>query len=152
MRQIWDKRGYYYKEKKGKPINTSDQNFEETITVSEWENTLGKLVLGKQPGNDLAKELADDKGLTIIKDMVFNFRASVLVSMLKLTTRLLRLSVGEALFDNYINDFFDNTYPDLLPVKVAEQFAVYAAFKKYQSPVPAKSFGVRTFLHLYRHR
>jgi uncharacterized protein (UPF0276 family) len=129
MRQIWDKRGFYYKSRKSVQPSITNENFDETISVNEWENTLGNLVLGKEPKNELAKELSKDKGISIIKDMVFNFRGSVLISMLKLTTRLLRLSVGEERFNKYVEDFFENEYPELLPVIVAEQFAVYILLK-----------------------
>ncbi|WP_295673417.1 DUF692 family multinuclear iron-containing protein, partial [uncultured Mucilaginibacter sp.] len=134
MRQIWDKRGYYQKKHKTKPAVCPETGTEANITVAEWENTLGKMVLGKPVDNDLSKELLHDKGIAIIKDMVFNFRGSVLISTLKFSTRLLRLSVGEAVFNSYVNDFFDLAAPELLPVVAAEQFSAYITSNKIIVP------------------
>ena len=129
MQRIWDKRGRHYKKKEQKSPPVPEQNFDETISVNDWESTMGKLILGKKPENKLAKELLKDKGIPIIKDLVFNFRGSILVSILKLTTRLLRLSVGEELFNKYVTDFFDTIFPELLPVVLAEEFGVYILSK-----------------------
>ncbi|MDR3695522.1 DUF692 family multinuclear iron-containing protein [Mucilaginibacter sp.] len=134
MRQIWDKRGYYHRKRKMKPANCPEQCVNEAINVSDWEYTLGKMVLGKVVDNALSKELIHDKGIAIIKDMVFNFRGSVLISTLKFSTRLLRLSVGEALFNTYVNEFFDTAAPELLPIVAAEQFSAY--IKSNQIAVP----------------
>jgi hypothetical protein len=134
MRQIWDRRGYYYRQKKRKPGTITEQSFDENISVNDWECTVGKLVLGNNPGNELAKELLNDKGIAIIKDMVFNFRGSVLISMLKLTTRLLRLSAGEDFFNKCVNDFFDQVFPELLPVVMAGQFSTYIKSNHIEVP------------------
>jgi uncharacterized protein (UPF0276 family) len=133
MRRIWDKKGSHYKSWRV-PLRGSDHVFDESIPVKEWEHTVGNLILGRNPGNPLAKELLQDKGTAIVKDLVFNFRGSLLISMLKLTTRLLRLSVGEDAFNIYINDFFNNAFPELLPVILAEQFSAYVCSNKLNIP------------------
>ena len=125
MQKIWDKKGKFYKNNGNKRHVQAEYNFEENTTASDWEYTLGQLVLGRNPGNELANRLLKDSGIEIIKDLIFNFRGSVLISVLKLSTRLLRLSVGEALFNKYVNDFFYEAFPELLPVVLAEQFAAY---------------------------
>jgi uncharacterized protein (UPF0276 family) len=125
MRRLWNKKGIYYKPSLLPLITKPGILPEEPITVSEWERTLGNLVLGKEVNTATGYELAMDNGLGIIKDLVFNFRGSILISMFKLTTRLLRLSVGEELFYDYIRGFFSDSPPELLPVIVAEQFSNY---------------------------
>jgi uncharacterized protein (UPF0276 family) len=129
MQRIWEKRGNHYKKRETQSIPCFSQNFDESISVNEWENTLGGLILGRSQESKLSKELLKDGGIAIIKDLVFNFRGSVLISIMKLTTRLLRLSVGEERFNQYVVDFFDTTAPELLPVILAEQFAVYIVLK-----------------------
>lgn len=134
MQRIWNKRGRNYRKKELKhPVNI-EQVFNETISVNDWECTVGKLISGKNSENELAKELLNDKGIAIIKDLVFNFRGSVLISILKLTTRLLRLSVGEDAFNKYVDDFFDSAIPELLPIIAAEQFSEYIKSKKITVP------------------
>jgi len=137
MHRIWNKRGIYYKGQVNAPVSNNPVA-ENCPTVNDWELTLGRLALGREPQTPLAAELAEDPGLGIIKDLIFNFRGSVLVSMLKLTTRLLRLAVGEELFNAYVNDFFDKVFPELLPVIVAEEFAVYILSKNIKVPYLGK--------------
>lgn len=127
MHRIWDKRGNEYKKK---DTRQKKHNYDESIPVNEWETTIGKLILGKNPENTLSKKLQKDKGIAIIKDLVFNFRGSMLISLLKLSTRLLRLTIGELAFNHYINDFFYSFTPELLPVILAEQFLAYIKAKK----------------------
>jgi hypothetical protein len=123
MHRLWNKRSMY--SKIVKPAQCPVETPSETISVGEWESTLGKLVLGGEPETALGFELSQDKGLGIIKDLVFHFRGSILISMFKLTTRLLRLSLGEEVFYSCINGFFGDSKPELLPVVVAAQFAAY---------------------------
>jgi len=132
MRRIWDKRGQDLKSQEPGVKNQaeqiscrSNQRFDETISVKEWERMLGRLILNNNTDGPLAGELVKDKGVDIIKDLVFNFRGSVLISALKLTTRLLRLTLGEALFNRIVADFFYRVSPQLLPVVMVEQFAEY---------------------------
>jgi len=92
-----------------------------------------------------------DKGIAIVKDLVFHFRASLLVSMFRLTTRLLRLSVGEEVFNIYIADFFSSALPELLPVILAEQFSDYVISLPLEV-IALKHNGVRTGYHSHRNR
>jgi len=144
MQRIWNKRGIYYRGQVKTPVSNIPV-VDELPSVNDWESALGRLALGKEPQTPLAIELAEDPGLAIIKDLIFNFRGSVLVSMLKLTTRLLRLSVGEELFNAYVNDFFNKAFPELLPVIVAEEFAVYILSKNIKVPYLGKILEYELF-------
>jgi len=144
MHRIWNKRGIYCKGQVKAPVSNTPV-VENLPSVNDWEFTLGRLALGKEPQTPLAAELAKDPGLGIVKDLIFNFRGSVLVSMLRLTTRLLRLSVGEELFNAYVNDFFDKAFPELLPVIVAEEFAVYILSKNIKVPYLGKILEYELF-------
>ncbi len=134
MRRIWDTRGFYYRKRNKKPSGSVEQPIEEIKSVNQWECTLGKLVLGHEPENVLGKELLNDGGISIMRDMIFNFRGSVLISMLKLSTRMLRLWVGEAEFKRHVETFFNGVYPELLPVVVAEQFSDYVKANELSVP------------------
>jgi hypothetical protein len=125
MHRAWEKRGLNYRQPIAGQPKEPEGLAEKPITVNEWERTLGGLVLGQPSASMLGAELERDKGVGIIKNIVFNFRGSVLVSTLRLTTRLIRLSVGEETFYKHIQDFFAGYFPELLPVVMAEQFAAY---------------------------
>jgi len=130
MKKIWDKKGSHYKSWRV-PLRHNDKAFDESISVRQWENTVGNLILGRDPETALSNELAQDNGIGIVKDLVFHFRASLLVSMFRLTTRLLRLSVGEEVFNIYIADFFSSALPELLPVILAGQFSDYVIAQQF---------------------
>ncbi|MEO6980859.1 MAG: DUF692 family multinuclear iron-containing protein, partial [Mucilaginibacter sp.] len=132
MRRIWDKKGHHFK--KHVPDRAEGKTFDESISVNEWEHTVGSIILGRKPEGLLANELLRDKGVAIVKDLVFHFRASLLISMFKLTTRLLRLSVGEEVFNIYVEDFFSSVFPELLPVILAEQFSAYITANRFKVP------------------
>ena len=134
MKRIWDKKGSQQKKALSQKTKCVKPVCDESITVEEWEGTIGKLVLGKHPDTLLGEELLQDKGISIIKDLVFNFRGSVLISVLKYSTRLLRLAAGEKAFNNYVDEFFKSVLPELLPVIMAEQFSSFIHANKVTVP------------------
>ena len=134
MKRIWDKKGSYNRNGPLQKAKYIEPVCDESISVEEWEETMGKLVLGKHPDTLLGEELFRDKGISIIKDLVFNFRGSVLISVLKYSTRLLRLSVGEKAFNKGVDDFFESALPELLPVVMAEQFSCFIRSNKIAVP------------------
>lgn len=135
MRRIWDMRGRNFRVQKKRKNTIHSSGLGNHIPVKDWEYTLGKLCLG-QPllGNDLVRELGDDKGIKIINELIFHFRASAVVSSLKLTTRLLRFSLGEENFNELLKEFFNNSKPDLFPFRVALDFSDFLGSKNPDVP------------------
>ncbi|GGV50774.1 hypothetical protein GCM10010495_80580 [Kitasatospora herbaricolor] len=76
------------------------------VDPEEWEEALGGLAIGREPGNALARELAEDPAIGLIRDLVTEFRGSALAGSLRWTVRLLLLSVGgpgtRELLDGYV--------------------------------------------------
>lgn len=124
LRKIWDARG---KAVTGKPVKQPAAAAPESaVTVKEWETNLGRLALGRQAGEAAwATEIAADKGLQIIRELIYNFRASALVTSLQLSTRLIRLALGEGVFKEIVSRFFEATPPELFPYKAALRFAKF---------------------------
>jgi uncharacterized protein len=89
----------------------------------EWEEALGGLVVGRHPGGPLAEELAREPGLDIIRELVSDFRASMIVSTLQLTSRYLLLSLGEKGFRALLEEFWRVTPPVLFASEEAENLA-----------------------------
>lgn len=90
-----------------------------------WENALGSLVIGKEPRGLLASLLATDPGVSIMRKLVWNFRAGMIVETLKLTCRLLMLSKGDEFFQQLLNNFFSIYSPEIFASAEAEAFAAY---------------------------
>ncbi|MEP6748199.1 MAG: DUF692 family multinuclear iron-containing protein [Bacteroidota bacterium] len=118
---------------KGKNFASVKRYIEKTIpdqllpySAKEWETTLGRLALEKTvPESGLSVTLQQDNGIKIINELIFNFRASMVVTALKLSTRLLRLSLGTNLFTEHLKGFFAQSNPGVFAFAVAEKYAVY---------------------------
>jgi hypothetical protein len=100
----------------------------------EWEDTLGALVVGREVHSPLAHELESDPGVDLIRKLMHEFRGSMLVNTLKLTCRLLMLSLGAAAFDRLLDAFFRKHPPALFASLEAAAFADYLR-QELQSPV-----------------
>jgi uncharacterized protein (UPF0276 family) len=95
------------------------------ISPGAWERTLGALVIGRSPDNDLARELAADPGVPVVNRLVCEFRASMIVSVLRLTSRLMMLALGTETFRAVLDDFWSKTPPQQFASSEAEAFAAY---------------------------
>ena len=89
----------------------------------EWERALGSLAIGRASGNTLVRELEDDPGVRIIAGLIHEFRASMIVGALRLTSRLLVLALGPDAFRTILNDYWAKVPPQMYAVLEAEAFA-----------------------------
>lgn len=94
---------------------------------SEWEDTLGALAVGRQVPGPLAAQLSTDRGLVVMQGLVEEFRASMVVSALPLTFRLLVLTAGEQMFRDLLTDYWRTAPPEMFASAEAEGFAVFLA-------------------------
>lgn len=123
MREIWRKHRSEAKTKdKTYPLESGTYT-KLNYSPYDWEYALGNLVVGQDPGTELGEKLKNDKGIQIFRELLFHFRASIIVSTLKLSSRLLRLSLGEKEFVSLINKFMEEYFPENFPFVVAVQFA-----------------------------
>jgi uncharacterized protein (UPF0276 family) len=136
MHRIWDNKGKELKVKKSKEKSIIGVEIEKQhYSVKDWEYTLGKAAIEQPlPGNELLIELSEDKGLKIINELIFHFRASMIVTTLKFTTRLLRLSLGAELFSENLKKFFANSTLEIFAFAVAQKYAQYMKDMKYKIP------------------
>ncbi len=104
------------------------------VTPAAWEDTLGALVIGKKGEGCLAAELAADPGARLLQNLVRDFRAGMIVSTLKLTSRLLMLHGGKSLLRNLLNDFWSSTAPKLFSSSEAQAFADYLEKRELEVP------------------
>jgi uncharacterized protein len=90
-----------------------------------WERALGSLVIGRAPSDEVTRELATDPGVAVINRLACEFRASMIVSVLRLTSRLLMLALGPDIFRSILEEFWSQTPPQLFASSEAEAFATY---------------------------
>jgi uncharacterized protein (UPF0276 family) len=91
----------------------------------EWEDALGALVAGQPAGGELARELATDPAIALLRGLVDEFRASMLAATLKLTLRLLLLTLGRERVDALLARYFERAAPQLFASTEAEGFAAF---------------------------
>ncbi|HEY9046010.1 MAG TPA: hypothetical protein VIN08_08940, partial [Ohtaekwangia sp.] len=78
--------------------------------------------------------LLQDKGIEVIKDLVFEFRASAILSTLKMTCRLIKLSVGSEKFNAMLRYYCSVNPSELFIFANAERFAEYISTLDLQIP------------------
>lgn len=105
-----------------RPTNPAVVTVRASPSPREWEETLGALVVGRPVAGWLAEELSADPAVTLLRDLIFELRASALVGTLKLTCRLLLLGLGEEGFRGLLADYADRVTPRLFASDEAEAF------------------------------
>lgn len=95
------------------------------VSPAVWEQALGALAIGRQPRDGLARELAADPGVDIINQLIAEFRASMIVSVLRLTSRYMMLTLGQDVFRAILEDFWTKTSPKQFASTEAKAFADY---------------------------
>ena len=118
------------------PIGANDR-----ISPTTWERALGELVIGRPSEGEVAHELTMDPGIGVIKRLIHEFRASMIVSVLPLTSRLLMLALGPDVFCSILNDFWSKTSPRLFASTEAEAFAAYLEAFELKVPQLTKVLG-----------
>jgi uncharacterized protein len=95
------------------------------VTPEAWERALGALVIGHKEGAPTVDGLADDPGVRLIEGLIHEFRASMIVGVLRLTSRLLMLALGARAFRMILEDFWRATPPQLYASLEADAFATH---------------------------
>ncbi len=89
----------------------------------QWEDALGALAIGHPCHEALADELRADPGVALLQRLVGEFRAGMVVDALKLTSRLLILTLGEAGYRKVLSEFWEKSPPEAFASTEAEAFA-----------------------------
>jgi uncharacterized protein len=103
-----------------------------------WERALGALAAGLPAAGDTADELALDRGVGLVQGLIREFRASMVVGVLGLTSRLLMLTLGPEVFRAVLADFWSKAPPQPFASAEAEAFADYLAALDLKVPQLAK--------------
>ncbi|HTN48969.1 MAG TPA: DUF692 family protein [Burkholderiaceae bacterium] len=105
-----------------------------------WEAALTALVTGQPLAADdpetvaIQVTLEDEAGVPLVRDLVFSFRASMVVQVLRLSSRLLLCSVGPAVFRRMLQDTFEHHPPALYASLEAQAFASQVEQRGWRVP------------------
>lgn len=102
-----------------------------------WEKTLGMLAIGldkKETGTSF-ETLGEDNGVKILKKLIGEFRASMIVSILKLSSRYLMLFLGVDNFQLLLDDFWKTYSPQQFGSDESINFIRYLKAKEINLPI-----------------
>jgi len=99
-----------------------------------WEAALGAVVIGRPPATKLEVELAGDPGALLVGKLIKEFRASMLVAVYPMTSRLMMLALGPDIFRALLENFWEQTPPQQFAGTEAEAFATYLDAKNLRLP------------------
>jgi uncharacterized protein (UPF0276 family) len=92
------------------------------IPPAAWERALANLVSGGAPRDQTEEDLASDPGVDLVAKLVREFRASMIVETLPLTSRYLMLTMGTDAFQTLLTHHFATTPPQMFAALEAETF------------------------------
>jgi len=104
------------------------------VTPAVWERALGRLVVGLSADDEIGRELAQDPGVRIVERLIHEFRGSMIVRVLPLTSRFIMLAMGPEAFRTILTDYWSKVTPQMYASSEADSFADY--FKSLDLKVP----------------
>jgi uncharacterized protein (UPF0276 family) len=110
----------------------------ETVSPQVWERALGRLVTGQTSDDECTAELRDDPGVRLVEGLIHEFRASLIVGVLRLTSRLMLLALGPQAFRTILADYWSQVPPQMYGSLEADTFAEYLKRLDLQVPHLAK--------------
>jgi hypothetical protein len=99
---------------------------------------LGSVVIGRRAHDELVLDLEGEPGVRVVQRLVHEFSASRIVRVLRLTSRLLMLTLGPGAFRTILADYWSKTPPELYANLEAEIFARYLETLDLRVPHLAK--------------
>lgn len=94
-------------------------------SAAEWENTLGALVVGRHAEGLFAEEIGSDPGVALLGELVDEFRAGMVTTVLPLTVRLLLLCLGEDAVKETLRRYWRRATPELFASSEAAGFGAW---------------------------
>jgi uncharacterized protein (UPF0276 family) len=106
-----------------------------STTPSEWENTLaGVIVAHHNEETPLAQQLSADPAVSLVRSLNQKFRLSAVVANLRLSVRLLMLSLSDAEFDQLILEYCATVRPERFGSAEAKNFADFITARQLDIP------------------
>lgn len=138
MKKIWDHRGLNRRLPRSSPLperQHSTKPVDNNIIPEVWEYALGNIANGGEEENmPLQHQLIRDPGVHVIRDLIFEFRASMIVSSLKMTCRLIKLHIGSDPFNKFLREYCSANGSEIFGYANALRFGEYLEEKDLQIP------------------
>jgi uncharacterized protein (UPF0276 family) len=97
----------------------------DAIPPAVWERALGRLVVGLAADDQIGRELAQEPGVRIVERLIHEFRASMIVRVMPLTSKFIMLAMGTEAFRTILADYWSRVTPQMYASSEANSFAQY---------------------------
>ena len=109
------------------PARAARKGCSTPVTPHEWQDTLGSLVIGREPTGPLADELRADPAIGVFRHLVWQIRAGMIVDNFTFTVRLMMLDRGEEWLRGQLDRYFAAHPPQFFGSDEAIAFGAYLA-------------------------
>ena len=123
LRELWSVRGSLVVARTHVPTAVVLSPSSADLTPATWERELGSLVVGRPPEHPVGIELSKDSGVALLQKLATEFRASMIASNLRRTTRLMILALGEDVFRMILAEYRNRVTPRMFAGTEARAFA-----------------------------
>jgi uncharacterized protein (UPF0276 family) len=97
----------------------------EAPRVADWEQALAEGMLRRPPTTPLGLALAGDPAISLYSELLEEFRASMVVTALGLTTRLLLIHLGKQGMHDLLSSFWRSIPPEMSAAAEAVRFGEF---------------------------
>jgi uncharacterized protein len=124
VRELWSLRNtsHRIRDEKIKPRIGAVSSQVSDISVTTWEREIGLAAIGRIDSDSIFK---DEAGIQLVQKLVEEFRASMLVTTLRLTYRLMALSLGNDVVKIIFKNFWSAVPPGQFASDEALNFAKF---------------------------
>jgi uncharacterized protein len=134
LHRLWDRRGTGSHAQTAPRARIEPGEADPAPSPRQWERALGALAAHRQGADPFAEILRSDPGIPIIREMVEQFRGSMIVRTLRLSSRLIMLERGPAYFEQLLAAFWKQHPPELFACDEAEAFTQFLREQKPYVP------------------
>ena len=123
LREIWESRGSQVRASRRRDGNAGRRNH--LPAPADWEEALVGAVSGRPATGDAATRLDADPGVGVLRRLVGSVRAGKVATSMRLTTRLLLLTLGDDGLQKVFEDFWRRVPSELTASEEGRRFAAY---------------------------
>lgn len=133
LHAVWERRTSAVRVRP-KLLTRSEAEKPDIIPPAVWERALGRLVVGQGANDQIGLELAQEPGVQVVERLIHEFRASMIVRVLPLTSRFIMLALGPEAFRTILGAYWSSVTPQMYASSEADSFAQY--LKRLDLQVP----------------
>ena len=116
----------------------SEPKESDLVPPEVWERALGRLVVGYEADDEIGLELSGEPGVSVVEQLIHEFRGSMIVRVLPITSRFIMLALGPEAFRTILADYWSRVTPRMYASSEADSFSNYLIALDLKVPHLAK--------------